>query len=73
MMPKKNGHAISVKYSLEVDFIFSLLIVQKGVCIPPLLREKVPTLISNGFEMIMNLSCSLLSPPIRMGKNPIGT
>jgi hypothetical protein len=62
-----------LKYSLEVDFLLSLLTIQMGVCIPPPLGEKVPSPISNGPKRIMNLSCSFLSHPIRMGKSPIRT
>jgi hypothetical protein len=45
-----------LKYFLKVDFLLSLPTIQKGVCIPPPLREEVSTPISNGLERIMNLS-----------------
>jgi len=73
MMLEKNSHAISLKYSPKVYFFLSFLIVQKRIRIPPPLGEEVPTIISNGPKRIMNLSCSLLSPPIRTGKSPIRT
>lgn len=73
MTLKKNDHAISLKYSIKVDPLFSLIIAQKGIRMPLPLKEKSFTLTLNGDGKLVNLSCLLLLPPIRMGESPTGT
>lgn len=41
MMLKKNGHAIFLKYFLEIDLFFVLLITQKMVHTPSPLGKKL--------------------------------
>jgi hypothetical protein len=68
-----NGHAVSLKYSLEGDLHFFQLTIQKKVHMLQPLREKALTLISNAPNKRVALNCLHLSPPTRMGKNPTKT
>jgi hypothetical protein len=57
-------------HSFEVILLFSLPTTQKGGHTPSPLKEETHVPTSNGFKRIMNLNCSFLLLPIRMGKSP---
>ncbi len=68
MMLKKNDHEISLKYSLKVDMLLSLPVVQKKGCTPSPLGKEAPMQTSNGFGRIINLSWWLLKLFVQVSK-----
>jgi hypothetical protein len=62
-----------LKYSLEVDLLFFLSTIQKGVCTTPPLEEEAHVPTSNGLGRRVNLNHLLLLFLIRMGESPITT
>jgi len=68
MMLKKNGHAIFLKYSLEIDLFFLLPTTQKGVHTPSSLGRNSCTNFKWTWKGSVP-SYSFLSPPIKITKS----
>jgi hypothetical protein len=70
MMLQKNGHAIFLKYSYEINVCSSLCqLLKKGDPMSLPLGDEALAPTSNGRGKIVNLKCLFLLPPIRMGKS----